>query len=142
MPKTTPLPQIRIRLSPQDFERVRAIAYRKEKTETEIVREATIHYLDMMDRGEAERIEGVYAQQLRASTKEIVDTIKVGVNRICALMAKTAVAVLAANKFLARLEDTEDLMKECQGLAAKQIREDMTPDEVAAAQGMAKKIQS
>lgn len=140
MTKRSELPQVRIRLAPPDMERLRGLAYKTKKTESQLLREACIFYLDAMDQKERDRIEGVYAQELRASTKELVDTTKAGVNRICALMAKTAVGVIAANKFLAKLEDTEEMMKECQALAAKQIREDLTPDEVAAAQAMAKKI--
>jgi mannose/cellobiose epimerase-like protein (N-acyl-D-glucosamine 2-epimerase family) len=142
MPRMRDLPQVRIRLTEPDMERLRALSYKTKKTEAQILREACIEHLDRVDREEEDRIEGVYAEQLEVSTKELVETTKAGVNRICALLAKTAVAVVASNKFLARLEDTEDLMKECQALAAKQIRADLTPEEVAVAQGLANKVRT
>lgn len=98
--------------------------------------------MECLDRGDQvirNRIESEYAQQLRVSTEEITGVIKAGVNRICAMLAKVAVASLASNKFLARLEDTDAIMKDCMGAAAQQVRSGLTEGEEAVMQAMKKK---
>jgi hypothetical protein len=99
-----------------------------------------VEALDCADQKIRNRIESEYAQQLRVSTEEITGVIKAGVNRICALMAKVAVATLASNKFLARLEDTDDLMKECTGVASKLVHAGLTEGEKEVMQAMSKKV--
>jgi hypothetical protein len=97
--------------------------------------------LDRADQQIRNRIESEYAQQLRASTDEITGVIKAGVNRICGLLAKVAVTALASNSFLAKLEGTDDLMKECTGAAAKKVHDGLSAEEKDVAKAMSKKVE-
>jgi hypothetical protein len=132
--------EVRTRLTTEDLARFKLIAESRRLGDAEMAREMIVEALDRGDQEIRNRIESEYAQQLRVSTEEITVVIKTGVNRICALLAKVAVAALASNTFLARLEETEDLMKECKGAAAKTIHADLTEGERQVAQGMTKKV--
>ncbi|MBA4073438.1 MAG: hypothetical protein C0508_00270 [Cyanobacteria bacterium PR.023] len=133
--------EVRTRLTTDDLKRFKLLAEAKKLGDAELARQMIVEALDRGDQGIRNRIESEYAQQLRASTEEITGTIKAGVNRICGLLAKVAVTALASNKFLARLEDTDALMKDCTGAAAQQVRDGLTDDEAAAMQGMKKKVE-
>lgn len=132
--------EVRTRLTTDDLARFKLIAASKKLGDAELARQMIVEALDRGDQGVRNRIESEYAQQLRVSTEEITGTIKAGVNRICGLLAKVAVTALASNKFLARLEDTDALMKDCTGAAAKQVRDGLTEEEAAVMQGMKKKV--
>lgn len=134
--------EVRTRLTTEDLGRFKLIAESRRMGEAALAREMIVEALDRADQGMRNRIESEYAQQLRVSTEEITGVIKAGVNRICAMLAKVAVATLASNKYLARLEDTEELMKDCIGAAAKQVHGGLTEEERAIAQAMAKKAGS
>ncbi|MBU6454360.1 MAG: hypothetical protein KGS72_21510 [Cyanobacteria bacterium REEB67] len=132
--------EVRTWISADDLVKFKEVARARGIKDTELAREMILAGLDALDAEQRDRLESVYAQQLKASTDEITNVIKAGVNRICALLAKVAVAALASNKFLARLEDTEDLMNECKGAAAKTIHADLTEGELRVAEGMRKKV--
>jgi hypothetical protein len=132
--------EIRTWLTADDMFKLKQLAKARGMKDTDFAREALLTYLLNYEAEQRDKLETVYAQQLKVSTDEIVSVIKAGVNRICALLAKNAVQSLASNKFLSRLEDTEDMMKECQGAAAKQIHEQLTKEESAVAQQMSGKI--
>lgn len=132
--------EVRTRLTTEDLARFKLIAESRRLGDAELAREMIVDALDRRDQEIRNRIESEYAQQLRASTEEITGTIKAGVNRICALLAKVAVAAVASNTFLARLEETEDLMKECKDTAAKRIQADLTAGELKVAEAMTKRV--
>lgn len=134
--------EVRTRLTTEDLKRFKLLAEARRLGDAELAREMIVEALDRGDQGMRNRIESEYSQQLRASTAEITGVIKAGVNRICAMLAKVAVATLASNKYLARLEDTEELMKDCMGAAAKQVHAGLTEEEKAVAQAMSKKAGS
>jgi len=134
MPKFDRKNLLTTRLSEPDLLKFRELAAKKKMAYSELLRDAVLFYIDHQDQADKDKIEGVYAQQLRASSQQMTDRIDAGVNRICALLAKNSVQTLAATKFLARLEDTEDMMKDCQGAAAKQINAQLTPEERETAQ--------
>jgi len=133
--------EVRTRLTTEDLARFKIIAESRRLGDAELAREMIVEALDRGDQQIRNRIESEYAQQLRSSTEEITGTIKAGVNRICGLMAKVAVTALASNRFLSRLEDTEDLMKECTGAAAKQVHAGLTAEEKDVAKAMSKKVE-
>ena len=132
--------EVRTWIAADDLVKFKDIARARGLKDTELAREMILQGLDTLEADQRNRVESVYAQQLRTSTDEINATIKVGVNRICGLMAKVAVTALASNKFLSRLEDTEDMMKECTGAAAKQVHDGLSGEEQAVARAMAKKV--
>ncbi len=131
--------EVRTRLTTDDLTRFRMLAKSKKMGDAELAREMIVDALDRADQGIRNRIESEYAQQLRVSTGEITDVIKAGVNRICAMLAKVAVATLASNRFLARLENTEAMMQECMSAAAKQVRDGLTEEEKSVVDAMKKK---
>lgn len=133
--------EVRTRLTTEDLARFKLIAESRGVTDADLARGMIVEALDRADQQIRNRIESEYAQQLRASTEEITEVIKAGVNRICGLMAKVAVTALASNRFLSRLEDTEDLMKECTGAAAKQVHAGLTAEEKEVAKAMSKKVE-
>lgn len=132
--------EVRTWIAAEDLVKFKDIARARGLKDTELAREMILQGLDTLEADQRNRLESVYAQQLRTSTDEINSTIKAGVNRICGLMAKVAVTALASNKFLSRLEDTEDMMKECTGAAAKQVHDGLNADEQAVARAMTKKV--
>ncbi len=132
--------EVRTWIAAEDLVKFKDIARARGLKDTELAREMILQGLDTLEADQRNRLESVYAQQLRTSTDEINATIKAGVNRICGLMAKVAVTALASNKFLSRLEDTEDMMKECTGAAAKQVHDGLNAEEQAVARAMAKKV--
>lgn len=131
--------EVRTRLTTDDLKRFKLLAEAKKLGDAELARQMIVECLDRGDQVIRNRIESEYAQQLRVSTEEITGVIKAGVNRICAMLAKVAVASLASNKFLARLEDTDAIMKDCMGAAAQQVRSGLTEGEEAVMQAMKKK---
>jgi len=132
--------EVRTWIAAEDLVKFKDIARARGLKDTELAREMILQGLDTLEADQRNRLESLYAQQLRTSTDEINATIKAGVNRICGLMAKVAVTALASNKFLSRLEDTEDMMKECTGAAAKQVHDGLNADEQAVARAMTKKV--
>lgn len=132
--------EVRTWIAAEDLVKFKDIARARGLKDTELAREMILQGLDNLEADQRNRMESIYAQQLRASTDEITGTIKAGVNRICGLMAKVAVTALASNKFLSRLEDTDDMMKECTGAAAKQVHDGLSADEQAVARAMSKKV--
>lgn len=129
MPKLDRGTQLSTRLSPGDLERFRAIAYRKSLTHSELVREALLHYLEHEAAQERCEIADEYRQQLRTST-----------NRICALLAKTAIGVETLNDFMSCLEESDKLLQECRSRASRRIAASLTEEELAATQAMSKKL--
>ncbi len=132
--------EVRTWIAAEDLVKFKDIARARGLKDTELAREMILQGLDTLEADQRNRLESVYAQQLRTSSDEINATIKAGVNRICGLMAKVAVTALASNKFLSRLEDTEDMMKECTGAAAKQVHDGLNAEEQAVARAMTKKV--
>ena len=132
--------EVRTWIAAEDLVKFKDIARARGLKDTELAREMILQGLDTLEADQRNRLESIYAQQLRTSTDEINATIKAGVNRICGLMAKVAVPGLASNKFLSRLEDTEDMMKECTGAAAKQVHDGLNAEEQAVARAMTKKV--
>jgi len=132
--------EVRTWIAAEDLVKFKDIARARGIKDTELAREMILQGLDSLEADRRNQMESVYAQQLRASTDEITGTIKAGVNRICGLMAKVAVTALASNKFLSRLEDTEDMRKECTGAATKQVHDCLSADEQAVARAMGKKL--
>lgn len=132
--------EVRTRLTTEDLARFKILAESKRTTDADLARGMIVEALDRADQKIRNRIESEYAQQLRVSTEEITGTIKAGVNRICGLLAKVAVATLASNKFLAKLEDTDDIMKDCMGAASKLVHAGLTEGEKEVMQAMSKKV--
>ena len=132
--------EVRTWIAAEDLVKFKDIARARGLKDTELAREMILQGLDTLEADQRNRLESIYAQQLRTSTDEINATIKAGVNRICGLMAKVAVTALASNKFLSRLEDTEDMVKECTGAAAKQVHDGLNAEEQAVARAMTKKV--
>lgn len=131
--------EVRTWISADDLVKFKEIARAKGLKDVELAREYILQGLAVQEADLRNRLESEYAQQLRVSTAEVTGVVKAGVNRICAMLAKVAVATLASNKYLARLEDTEDIMKDCLGAAAKQVHAGLTDEEKAVAQSMVKK---
>ena len=133
--------EVRTRLTTEDLARFKLIADSRKLGDAELARQMIVEALDRNEQGIRNKIESEYSQQLRASTEEITVVIKAGVNRICGLLAKVAVTALASNSFLARLEDTDDLMKQCTGAAAKKVHDGLSEEEKDVAKAMSKKVE-
>lgn len=132
--------EVRTWIKADDMVKFKEIARARGLKDVDLAREFILNGLAVQEADLKNRLESEYAQQLKLSTEEITGVIKTGVNRICAMLAKVAVATLASNKYLARLEDTEDIMKDCLGAAAKQVHAGLTEDEKSIAQSMTKKM--
>lgn len=98
------------RLAEPDLIRFRELAIAREQTYSELLRDAALFYMDHYDQAKRDELEGVYAQQLKAST-----------NRICGLMAKTGIEVHAIIEFLRRMDGGPQLVQECLALATKRL---------------------
>ncbi|GEM_PF-1368821 len=134
--------EVRTWIAADDLVKFKEIARARGLKDVELAREFILNGLAVQEADLRNRLESEYAQQLKASTAEITGVIKTGVNRICAMLAKVAVATLASNKYLARIEDTEDIMKDCIGAAAKQVHAGLTEEEKAVAQSMSRRAGS
>lgn len=110
MPVSKAQPQVFTRLTEPDMVRFRELAIAQNKKQADLVREAVLFYLDHYDQAKRDDLEGVYAQQLKAST-----------NRICGLMAKTGIEVHAIIEFLRRMDGGPELVQECLALASKRL---------------------
>lgn len=108
MPKTNAQVTLVTRLAEPDLIRFREMALSQKVSYSELLREAVLFYMDNYDQAKSNKVEGVYAQQLKAST-----------NRICGLMAKTGIEVHAIIEFLRRMEGGRELVQECISVAAK-----------------------
>ena len=110
MPKTKTLPQLWTRLAEPDMIRFRELALSQQLSYSELLRLAALHYMDNYEQAKKNEVEGVYAQQLKAST-----------NRICGLMAKTGLEVHAILEFLRHMDGGPELVQECMSMAAKRL---------------------
>jgi isochorismate hydrolase len=90
--------------------RFRELSLSQKKSYSEVVRDALLFYMDHYDQAKRNELEGVYAQQLKAST-----------NRICGLMAKTGIEVHAIIEFLRRMDGGPELVQDCLALASKRL---------------------
>ncbi|MBX9723196.1 MAG: hypothetical protein K2X81_17465, partial [Candidatus Obscuribacterales bacterium] len=110
MPKVNTQVTLVTRLAEPDLIRFRELALTQKVTYSELLREAVLFYMDNYEQAKSNKIEGQYAQQLKAST-----------NRICGLMAKTGIEVHAIIEFLRRMEGGPELVQECISIAAKRM---------------------
>jgi hypothetical protein len=110
MPKLDRKSLLTTRLAEPDLIRFRELTLSQKKSYSEVVRDALLFYMDHYDQAKRDELEGVYAQQLKAST-----------NRICGLMAKTGIEVHAIIEFLRRMDGGPELVQECLALASKRL---------------------
>ena len=110
MPKLDRKSLLTTRLAEPDMIRFRELSLSQKKSYSEVVRDALLFYMDHYDQAKRNELEGVYAQQLKAST-----------NRICGLMAKTGIEVHAIIEFLRRMDGGPELVQDCLALASKRL---------------------
>lgn len=82
MPKTKQSPEVRTRLRNQDQERLDLICRSSGKTQTEVVRQAILFYLDSHDKG-----------QLDIGQSETQKTLQKGFDRLAAMLMRNTIDV-------------------------------------------------
>lgn len=118
---------IRTRLLDCDHLRFQQMAKLHEMSETAFARQAILHYIDLVEQKQVDRIESMYVQQMRSST-----------NRICALLSKVAMDVRAMYFFLG--EDEPEHMEQWRNKARKLINKTLTQEEIDLALRMAVRV--
>jgi len=137
MPKTRRSPQLVTRLASPDMKRFREAALARGVTYSAFLREAALRQLAYTDSAHVDELEGIYAAQLKGCTELIRLDLKNGINRICAMLAKSSIDTHAIYQFLGRIDDTSgDLMKECTSIAAKRLSRKLGTEEQGIARGM------
>lgn len=121
--------QAKTRLTPSHYQRLRTLSQIQRRSMSQVVRTSLIQYLEQQDHSQRADLESIYAAQLRAST-----------NRICALLAKSALDSRAVYLFLGDLDDSGAKMRQCRDLAAKQITANPVSQEGTIAQSFSQKI--
>ncbi len=129
MPKTAKKNVLLTRLSDEDMERFREIAAGRKVSHTELLREAARYYMASYDQAKMDDLEGVYAQQLRGST-----------NRICGLMAKTAIEVHAILEVMRRMDGGDELVKDAMSVASKRLSKGLEKEEQKVREQMARVV--
>lgn len=140
MPKFRRSPQVVTRLAPQDMERLRELALTKAMSYSSLLRDAVLYYLDHHNQQRMNEFEGIYAQQLRQLIYELQEKHAKDTNRICALLAKNGIDGNATKEFLARIDESGELMRECTSIAIKRLKAALTPDEQKVASSMTSNI--
>ncbi|MBX9569400.1 MAG: hypothetical protein K2X77_10925 [Candidatus Obscuribacterales bacterium] len=140
MPKFRRSPQVVTRLAPQDMERFRELALTKAISYSSLLRDAALYYLDHYNQQKVNEFEGIYAQQLRQLIYEFEEKQAKHTNRICALLAKNGIDGNAVKEFLARIDESGELMRECTSIAAKRLKTALAPDEQKVASSMSSNI--
>lgn len=140
MPKFRRQPQIVTRLAPKDMERFRELALIKGISYSELLRDAVVLFLDQHNQQRLNEFEGIYAQQLRQLIYELQEKHAKEINRICALLAKNGINGYAIKEFLARIDESGELMPECTSIAVKRLKAALTPDEQTVASSMTSNI--
>jgi hypothetical protein len=110
MPKLDRKSLLTTRLAETDIVRFRELALSQKVSYSELLREATLFYLDHYEQAKKSRLESVYAQQRKADT-----------NRICAMLSKVGVEVRTIIEFLKRMEGGPELVQDCMSIAAKRL---------------------
>jgi hypothetical protein len=118
MPKLDRRNLLTTRLAEGDMIRFRELAQANKTTYSELLREAALFYMDHYDQAKRDEMEGVYAQQLKGST-----------NRICGLMAKTAIEVHAILEVLRRVDGGDELVKDAMSVASKRLNKGLEKEE-------------
>lgn len=131
MPKLERKTLLTTRLTEEDMVRFREVALANKVKQTELLREAVLFYLDHHDKAKRDELEGVYSQQLKAST-----------NRICGLMAKTAIEVHAVLEVMRRVDGGDELVNDAMAIAAKRVNKGLEIQERRARDQMAKLVRS
>jgi hypothetical protein len=119
---------IRTRLGTSDLFRFRQCATARGAHEAALLREAVLYYLDNFEQSELNRIESVYAAQLKSST-----------NRICAMLAKIAMDARAPYFFVG--EDDPDGIRRCREQSGQQINKALSILEADTTQKLANHVQ-
>jgi len=127
MPKTRKQAVWSGRLAPADSERCREIAKIKNQSLSSLVRDALLAYVENFDKDKVNVLEGIYAQQVKASA-----------NRTCALLAKDVKYSLATYFFLRQID--KELMDKCTGRAVKMVGEALQADEKILAGAMSNEV--
>jgi hypothetical protein len=131
MPKLERKTLLTTRLTEEDMVRFREVALANKVKQTELLREAVLFYLDHHDKAKRDELEGIYSQQLKAST-----------NRICGLMAKTAIEVHAVLEVMRRVDGGDELVNDAMAIAAKRVNKGLEIQEKRARDQMAKLVTS
>lgn len=131
MPKLERKTLLTTRLTEEDMVRFREVALANKVKQTELLREAVLFYLDHHDKAKKDELEGIYSQQLKAST-----------NRICGLMAKTAIEVHAVLEVMRRVDGGDELVNDAMAIAAKRVNKGLEIQEQRARGQMAKLVRS
>lgn len=111
-------------------EKLQAMAMSNGQTYSEFLRMAVLDYMKRVEEQKqtAEDREPILAEQLRKST-----------NRICSLLAKTAIDVNMVARYIWETADDEgrELYEQCQVKAIKRVRQQSTAAEKQIAEGLA-----
>ena len=129
MPKLDRKNLLTTRLAEADMIRFRELALANKTTYSELLREAALFYLAHYEQAKRDELEGVYSQQLKAST-----------NRICGLMAKTAIEVHAILEVLRRVDGGDEMVKDAMSVAAKRLNKGLEKEEQKIKEQMAKVV--
>ena len=129
MPKLDRKNLLTTRLAEADMVRFRELALANRVTFSELLRDAALFYMDNYDQAKAEKVEGVYAQQLKGST-----------NRICGLMAKTAIEVHAILEVLRRVDGGDQLVQDALSVSSKRIGKGLEKEEERVREQMTKVV--
>ncbi len=127
MPKLDRKNLLTTRLAEADMVRFRELALANRVTFSELLRDAALFYMENYEMAKAEKVEGIYAQQLKSST-----------NRICGLMAKSAIEVHAILEVLRRVDGGEEMVKDALSVSSKRLNKGLEKEEQRVRDKMAK----
>jgi hypothetical protein len=122
-------PTIEVKLSRPDYFRFKTLAETKRVSQAELMREAALFFLNRFDNEVADKEQSVYAEEMGAARTLLLQAIEKSTNRMCALMAKTAISCEATNQFLLNMENGRELMEQARQIASKRIRQRINPNE-------------
>ncbi len=127
MPKLDRKNLLTTRLSEADMVRFRELALANRVTFSELLRDAALFYMENYEQAKAEKVEGIYAQQLKAST-----------NRICGLMAKSAIEVHAILEVMRQVDGGEQMVRDALSVSSKRLNKGLEKEEQRVRDKMAK----
>lgn len=133
-------PTIQIRLPAKDHARLHEFAVLTGITHSEVVRKAVIAFLASAELQKEVDRQNPVAIQIKEAKEELKAVFAKGVNRISALLAKTAISAETANELLAANAELKASLGQARHLAAKKVARALSYEEQKAAEGMNKFI--
>jgi hypothetical protein len=129
-------PTLQIRLPAEDHARLHEFAVLHGISHNKVVMEAVLAFIASKEWEKEVDKQGPFATQIKEAKEELKAAFAKGVNRISALLAKTAISAETANELLAANADLKASLGQARHLAAKKVARALSYEEQKAAEGM------